>query len=95
MMYIDCALPFGSSASANTSTPMPPIQWVKLRHMSRLMGSDSTSDSAVEPVVVKPDTVSNSASMNFGIAPSMTKGSAPNTDSKIHASATMTKPSRA
>ena len=95
MIYIDCALPLGSSASANTSTPIPPIQWVKLRHIIRLMGILSTSGSSVEPVVVKPDTVSNSASIKLGISPLITKGSAPNTDISIHAKATITKPSRA
>ena len=63
MMYIDCALPAGSIASAKTSTPMPPIQWVKLRHIFRLIGKDSTSGTSVEPVVVNPETVSNIASI--------------------------------
>ncbi len=46
----------------NTSTPIPPTQWVKERHMIMERGSASTSFMTVAPVVVKPDTVSNRAS---------------------------------
>lgn len=48
---------------------MPPIQCVKERQYSRLMGSPSISERIVAPVVVKPDTVSNQQSMKCGIAP--------------------------
>ena len=79
----------------NTSTPMPPIQWVKLRQNSMQRDSASTSVRMLEPVVVKPDTVSNMASMKCGISPLMTKGRAPVTLSRIQLSATTAKPSRA
>ena len=46
-----------------TRTPMPPTQWVKSRQnmQPRLMAS--TSVRMLEPVVVKPETVSNRAFM--------------------------------
>ena len=40
---------------------MPPSQWVKLRQNSRPRGSASTSGMTLEPVPVKPLTVSNQA----------------------------------
>jgi len=48
---------------------MPPTQWVKLRQISMALGSVSTSPRTVAPVVVKPETVSNSASTKLGITP--------------------------
>ena len=52
----------GRIAITNTSTPMPPTQCEKLRQNSTPRGSDSTSLRIDAPVVVKPDTISNSAS---------------------------------
>ena len=46
----------------NTSTPMPPTQWVKLRQNSSPWLMASTSVRTDAPVVVKPDTVSKNAS---------------------------------
>ena len=46
----------------NTSTPMPPTQWVKLRQNSSPWLMDSTSVRMEAPVVVKPLTVSKNAS---------------------------------
>ena len=53
----------GRIAMTNTSTPMPPTQWVKLRHNRppRLRGSTAVRMEA--PVVVKPETVSKKASI--------------------------------
>ena len=48
---------------------MPPSQWVKLRQNSMQWESFSTSDRILAPVVVKPDTVSNMASVKLGISP--------------------------
>ena len=45
-----------------TSTPMPPIQWLNRRQNMQPRLSPSTSSRMLAPVVVKPDTVSNSAS---------------------------------
>ena len=53
----------------NTSTPMPPTQWVKLLHMREAWEMASTSDRILAPVVVNPETDSKSASMKFGISP--------------------------
>ena len=52
----------GRMAMTNTSTPIPPTQWVKLRQNRppRLRGSISVR--MLEPVVVKPETVSKKAS---------------------------------
>ena len=53
----------GRMAMTNTSTPMPPTQWVKLRQNKapRLKGSTAIRMDA--PVVVKPETVSKKASI--------------------------------
>ena len=81
------------TAMTKTSTPMPPIQWVKLRQKSRPWLMISTLSRMVAPVVVKPLTVSKNASIKTGISRLMTKGSAPKKETAIHASATMTSPS--
>lgn len=73
---------------------MPPIQWVKLRQNRMPMGRLSTSASTDAPVVVKPDTVSNSASMGSGMAPDSTKGTAPITLMSTQVRAAVTQPSR-
>ena len=52
----------GRSARVSTSTPMPPIQWVKLRQKSTPRGSVSTCGRMDAPVVVNPLTVSKNAS---------------------------------
>ena len=52
----------GATASRNTSTPMPPTQWLKLRQYRMPRGRLSTSDKMDAPVVVKPETISNRAS---------------------------------
>ena len=85
----------GTMASMNTSTPMPPSQWVKLRQNSRHFGRSSTARRMLAPVVVKPDIVSNTASRYDGIAPEAVKGTAPMSEMRIQLSATITKPSRA
>ena len=76
-----------------TSTPIPPTQCVKLRHIIIDFGSDSTSVKMLAPVVVKPETVSNKASINEPVASENIKGSAPKRLSVIQLSATITKPS--
>ena len=53
----------GVSARNSISTPMPPIHWVRDRHSSTLRGRCDTAVNTEEPVVVRPETVSNSASM--------------------------------
>ena len=68
----------GITASRKTNTPMPPIQCVKLRQNKLQCERASTSLRIEAPVVVKPDTVSKSASVNEGISPESQKGKAPN-----------------
>ena len=85
----------GRMAITNTSTPMPPTQWVKLRHIRQPRLMASTSWRMLAPVVVKPDTVSKKASTKWGMSPHRTKGIAPKADNRIQASATTANPSRA
>ena len=61
-MCMECPSLMGRMAMTNTSTPMPPTQWVKLRQnrLPRLSGSTAVRMDA--PVVVKPETVSKKAS---------------------------------
>lgn len=47
---------------------MPPSQWVKLRQYKSPIGSISTSDNMLAPVVVKPETTSKKASTGLVIA---------------------------
>ena len=42
---------------------MPPIHWVSERHSSTLRGRWDTAVKVDEPVVVRPETVSNRASI--------------------------------
>jgi len=72
---------------------MPPTQWVKLLQKRMLWSSDSTSRNMLDPVVVKPDTVSKKASTKDGVAPLMINGNAPKADIRTHASPTIIKPS--
>ena len=46
-------------------TPIPPIKCEKLRQNNILLFKFSTLSKIVEPVVVNPETVSNSASIKF------------------------------
>ena len=62
---------------ANTMIPMPPIQCVRLLQNKIPLGSDSISFNIVDPVVVYPEIVSNSAFVNSGIAPVNRNGSVP------------------
>ena len=90
-------LPFerGMMAMTNTSTPMPPIQWVKLRQNSKPRHRPSMLVRMLAPVVVKPEAVSKTASTYRGICPDMAKGNAPNRDMSTQLNPTITKPSRA
>ena len=55
----------------------------------------STFGRMLEPVVVKPETISKTASRYDGISPQSVNGSAPANDSTTHPSATHRSPSRA
>ena len=78
-----------------TMTPMPPTQCVKLLQNRPVWLSASTSVSMLDPVVVKPDTVSNSASVKLGMSPVITSGIAPRILRTIQLSPTTTSPSLA
>ncbi len=82
-------------ASINTSTPMPPTQWVKLRHISMDGDKPSTLLRMLAPVVVNPEMVSNSASIREGISPLIQKGRAPKKLKTTQIRATATNPSLA
>ena len=73
--------------------PIPPIQCVKLRQRSMLLGTASTSVSIVDPVVVKPDTVSKKASTGELTTPPIRYGSIPHRDKAIQVSPVATSPS--
>ena len=85
----------GMTAMRKTSTPMPPIQCVKLRQNRPERDRLSMSFRIEAPVVVKPETVSKNASMKRGISPLITKGSEPSSDIASHDRPTQAKPSRA
>ena len=67
----------GIMAIRKTKTPMPPIQWVKLLHIREHLERASISLRIDAPVVVKPEIVSNNASVYDGISPVSTNGTAP------------------
>ena len=54
----------GISATASAITPRPPNQCVSHRQRLTLCGRSSTAASTDAPVVVKPLTLSNAASVN-------------------------------
>ena len=83
----------GRIAIMKTSTPIPPIQWVKLLQKRIQRGTTSTFVRTLDPVVVNPDTASNNASTGFGITPLITNGTAPTMLSTIHPRATLANPS--
>ena len=76
----------GKNAIMNTNTPIPPTQWVKLRHIKRdfdIAKYPSAKPSPVKmvaPVVEKPDAASNKASMYEGISLENQNGNAPKTE---------------
>ena len=69
----------GNIAIMKTRTPIPPTQWVSARQNMRLLFIVSKLVRILAPVVVKPLTVSNNASIKEGIAPEMKNGRAPKT----------------
>ena len=83
----------GIMASRNTSTPIPPIQCVKLRHKIEQCDRASTSLKMLPPVVVKPETVSKSASAKDGISPVKINGRQPKILITIQLKAVATQPS--
>ena len=74
---------------------MPPIQWLKLRHMRVALDRSSTWETTLDPVVVNPDTISYIASTKRGISPLSIKGRQPNTLRSTQPRETVTNPSLA
>ena len=66
---IVCPPASGTMAIRKTRTPIPPIQWVKLRQKSAVLERASMLVSMLAPVVEKPDAVSKTASIYEGISP--------------------------
>ena len=93
--WMPCPPSILTMASMNTRMPMPPIQCEKLRQKRLHRFSTSTFGRMLEPVVVKPETISKTASRYDGISPQSVNGSAPANDSTTHPSATHRSPSRA
>ena len=59
----------GSTATTNTMTPIPPSHWVIDRQNSTPSEAASIGRRTVAPVVVNPDTDSNTASSIRGRVP--------------------------
>ncbi len=75
----------GSTAMLMPMMPMPPRPWVSARHRSSPGGSASSPTITVEPVVVRPETLSNTASvMESRVTPNM-KGRAAKALTRIQA----------
>ena len=68
----------------NTTTPKPPIKWVEERQKRRLLGRASTLSRMDEPVVVKPETLSNQAFMTVNGPPHRAYGSIPKIKESNH-----------
>ena len=84
----------GRTASVKSIIPMPPIHWVRHRHMFMPWESDSTDSNTVAPVVVNPDMVSKNASLNVSGVEHMRNGSIPKQENRIHTRAVSRNPSR-
>ena len=62
MRWMELCPAMGSTMSTNTSTPIPPIQWVKERQNRMFWLRISTFATTEAPVVVKPETISKKQS---------------------------------
>ena len=82
------------SIENRVTMPMPPTQAVEMRQSCNPRGKASISLRIEAPVVVKPDTLSNTALIKVNSRPYIRKGSIPNPQAKSQASTTMQFPSR-
>jgi hypothetical protein len=73
--------------------PIPPIQCVVFRQKSNPEGKASMSDKIVEPVVVKPETLSNQAFTNVNSPPQRRYGKIPIRQDRSQPATTITSPS--
>ena len=62
----------GKTATTRISTPMPPTRWVVARQSRMPLGTPSRIGMTVAPVVVMPETVSNTAATGEAITPDST-----------------------
>ena len=85
----------GRIARIKTSTPIPPIQCVKQRQNCTQRSMPSTLLRMLPPVVVKPETVSKSASIKEGQTPEIHSGRQPTRLKRIQDNEVATKPSLA
>jgi hypothetical protein len=74
--------------------PIPPSHWIMLLQKSIDFGRISTFAKTVDPVVVKPETVSKYVSVKEGKVSAKRKGSEPNKVASTHPKVTIIKPSR-
>ena len=82
------------SIENRVTMPIPPTQAVEMRQSCSPRGRASMSFRMEAPVVVNPDTLSNSAFSRVNSRPYNRKGSMPNRQAKIQATTTMQLPSR-
>ena len=85
----------GRKIIATKAIPRPPIQLSMPRHRLIPGGRSSSPTITVDPVVVMPETASNTASVNDSPGGPSMKGSAPNTDSDTQMPTVSTKACRA
>ena len=83
----------GTTAKRKTRTPIPPIQCVSERQRREVWDKPSTLLRMLAPVVVKPDAVSNIASVKEGISFVIMKGMHPQILNTSQDSAVATQPS--
>ena len=83
----------GKTATASTTTPMPPSHTRKVRHTLMEPGSWSIFEMVVAPVVVKPDMVSKYASVKLRPGILSIRGMVAIPGSTIQVSADSKKPS--
>ena len=85
----------GNNASAVTMIPIPPSHCMMDRHNSNPGGNWSSPDRMVDPVVVRPETVSNTASQKLISSDEYQSGNAPVTLTAIQDTTVRTYPCRA
>ena len=83
----------GKTATANTTTPMPPSQTRKVRQTLMELGNWSKFERVVDPVVVRPDMVSKYASVKLRPGILSSKGMVAIPGSTIQVNAESKKPS--
>ena len=83
----------GRMATASTMMPMPPSQLSKWRHRLMERGRNSSPESTVPPVVVKPDAASKYASVKL-MGRKCQSGKPATAGSATQVSATSIRPSR-